>query len=216
MSLRLIDTAADVRPALPRLAQAGIVGVGRYYCDTTDMIGKLLTLTEAKAITAAGLDVVSLYENGPATTAAYFTTGHGLRDARVADARARSALQPLVAPIYFVVDLDTTPEQLPRVTDYFGALRDAHVAGDLGYPIGVYGSGFVCQSLRTLGVVDPWAWLARAKDWRGSATFTDWTIEQGPVDAALGADAGGLPLDRTDGDVAIAAYGGWRVPLSLS
>src|SRR5207244_3354065 len=58
------------------LRHAGIDFIARYYSTTTHQTEKRLTLSEAQAISAAGMTIVAVYEDGP-TNVGYFSTSRG-------------------------------------------------------------------------------------------------------------------------------------------
>lgn len=203
-----IDVAGDVRPALSCLVDAGLQWVGRYYCDTTHIVGKKLTPIEANAIAASGLSIVSVWENGAADTYDYFTVANGRRDGAHAALLARSLGQPVTSPIYFAVDFDATSAELAvGVTAYFDGLAKGlqlfvdDETAETTYPIGVYGSGLTCETLMGSARASL-AWMAQASGWAGFKTFNAWMIAQGPQKTMCGITG--------DTDMAVTGYGGWK------
>lgn len=106
---------------------------------------KRLTAEEADTISQAGLNIVSVYE----TTADRALGGReaGLRDGAVAVQTAKAVGQPEGSAIYFAVDFDAAPSQLPTVIDYIRAASETTPA----YLTGVYGSYTVIEALRRAG-----------------------------------------------------------------
>ena len=149
------------RPSISELKKAGITFVCRYLSHTP---AKNLTLKEAEELSAAGIDIVSIWES----TALRATEGH---EAGVADAKAALDQQRAVddprgrdngKPIYFAVDADVEPK---RVIPYFqgvGSVLDVHGAKR----VGVYGSAAVCEALKEAGHVQ-WTWRANPHGWCG-------------------------------------------------
>lgn len=211
-----IDIAGDVRPYLPQLKAAGVDFVFRYYATHTHIKGKILTLEEAQAISAAGLKIGAVYENGEPTTAGYFTSEQGTQDAAYALQMAYRIGQPANTPIYFAVDCDLSYAHISTwLFNYFVGIRN--VLGPAGSPpqylVGVYGSGLVCEKM-TDWVLAQYSWLAGAKDWDGYESFLPRaTIVQGPLPSSLhGLE--GFPYSDSDGDTTSTDdYGGFVVPV---
>jgi hypothetical protein len=198
-----IDASVDCSGAAACLAENGYTFVGRY-------LGRHaadLTAAEVKALTDAGLFIVSLIENGSPTSVDFFTTQQGQSDATFAFARAHALGQPIDAPLYFAVDFDASLDDVQgAISQYFSAvsaeLQSLAGAGQPMYPVGVYGSGQTCQWLLNNHQV-LFAWLAESTGWAGFDTFVDWNIKQfasnGPVC--------GLSVD---GNTSRGLGGGWR------
>lgn len=197
-----LDTACDLTLAAPALKASGYEWVGRYVIrpEDTHLAGKALTKPEAQAISAAGLQIVSIYETNP-THAGYFTYEQGLADARNALDAGEVGGIAMLAPIYFTVDCDIAPEM---VTRYFEAVNNRIGIRSM---VGVYGSGAVCQALLDAGLVT-YTWLAQSTGWAGYDAFkSKATIIQLSQQAIHGIIA--------DGDMAhVPDYGGWSLPPS--
>ncbi len=198
-----IDTACDVRPHLDCITQAGYLWVGRYLASHTAIPGKILTPIEAKAIADAGLSIVSIWENGSPTSAAYFTAMRGLSDGTAAKALAESLGQPEGTLIYATVDYDALSADLVTgIRQYFQAFMGAAAP----YLTGVYGSGSTCEAI----VDDGYAvagWLSEASGWSGYRAYREggrWAILQS--DGAVCE----LPGDVTDKDTAQGVFGAWQ------
>lgn len=204
-----IDVATDVRHALPCLVQQKKTFVARYLAITSEIPNKILTPIEAKAISDAGLDIVSVWENGAADTPEYFTRAHGERDGEYAYKLAESLGQPGGSPIYFAIDYDAPLKDLLHgVNEYLDAveqgLASAYAASttDRWYAVGIYGSGLTCAVLRVPDSRP--TWLAEAQHWAGSTEFDLWDIHQTGSTSVCGLGC--------DENVAYAGqYGGWRV-----
>jgi len=196
--------ATAVIAHLPQIKAAGYMSVGLYYFKSSKF-KRLLTRSVAEAVSKAGLYLISVYENGFPTAKGYFTVANGQADAHVAHTRAVDAGQPIGSAIYFAVDYDAAPADLPAITDYFTEIRRVfQVLGDTHF-IGVYGSGLVCRHLSEAGLVSR-TWLSQSK---GFAGYDDWKIHanilQGPVASLFGGID--VDLDTTNGNA-----GGWRLP----
>ncbi len=108
-------------------------------------------LRPADVVALQGLQIVSLYERSPTSTA-YFTTANADADASGAIAAAIEAGQPCGSAIYFTIDYDpgTNSTALSAIDSYFREIRtyfnayfSAHPGVD--YEIGVYGPGARCR-----------------------------------------------------------------------
>ena len=181
------------------LAASGYAFVGRYYTAASDA-WKLLTKSEAQMLSAAGLSIVSLFENGGRA----FSADIGSADANTALGCAASVGQPAGTPIYFAVDYDATSEDISGdIIPYFRAIQPLLTAK--AYAIGVYGSGLVCSSLAGAGLVT-YTWLSASTSYSGSDTYTAWTIRQYPTTTVCNGTS-------VDPDVASdRKYGGFTIP----
>jgi hypothetical protein len=197
--MRGLDATANLSRFAPELYARGFRFVARYIFSRSDF-KTLLTRDESLAISAAGLDIVTVYESGSPTSDEYFTGAKGETDASIAIERATAAGQP-GGPIYLAVDYDPTN---PGIADeYFKSARA--VCASLGghFQPEVYGSGAVCRHLKEAGLVSR-TWLSQS---RGFSGYEDWLphadIVQGPEVKELGLDV--------DLDTAYGNGGGWRI-----
>lgn len=178
-----LDTSSDISLAAPALKAAGYAWIGRYCINPADthIPGKALTKTEAQAISDAGLSLVSIYETNPVSEW-YFTEDQAIYDANAAASVGYKLFDMLLTcPVYFAVDCDVQPEV---VLQYFQELYN-QFGKKIGPPIGVYGSGSVCQALLDAGLVS-YTWLAQSTGWAGWEAFKPKaTIIQGPQHAIL-------------------------------
>jgi Domain of unknown function (DUF1906) len=134
------------------LKRAGIRFACRYLSHDA---AKNLTHAEAKALSAAGIDVVVVWE----TTANRASAGKqaGMADAREADRQAHACGMPASKPIYFAVDFDGNAAQ---VSEYFRGVNAA-----IGVKrTGVYGGVRVVKGLLDAHLVT-YAWQTYA--WSG-------------------------------------------------
>jgi V8-like Glu-specific endopeptidase len=133
-----------------------------------------LTTAEVAAISGAGLQIVSCYELGNPTEAAYFTRAQGVRDGKLGFTQAQQIGQTAGTPIYFAVDFDPSAAQRQLILDYFDGVQEGcrqyladmeakNLPGVL-YDIGVYGSGCVLDWCRDQGIAT-WFWQAFAPGW---------------------------------------------------
>jgi len=198
-----LDVAQDSTPQIGCLGENGYTFICRYY--NTNHPSKNLTLAEAQALSAAGITIVVVWENGFPTTAGYFSQAKGVADATAALALATAIGQPAGSAIYFAVDYDATAADVSGpVTDYFQGVASVLGAAATQYAAGVYGSGATCQSLLDAGLVT-FSWLSQSTGFRGSKTFTAFNIKQGPEATICTMDA--------DSDTApdVATSGGFTV-----
>jgi hypothetical protein len=103
------------RPSPSGLRSAGYTFAVRYLSfDTT---GKNVTASEARALKAAGVDVVSNWESGASD--ALKGRARGVSDAQEALRQANAAGMPAGRPIYFSIDFDAQPSQQAAINDYY-------------------------------------------------------------------------------------------------
>ncbi|TJY40865.1 DUF1906 domain-containing protein [Cohnella pontilimi] len=102
---------------------------------------KRLTRAEAEAITAAGMQIVSVFETAARRSAGGALAGHA--DGALACREAHTVGQPAGSAIYFAVDYDAGPEQYDEIEAYLRAAA-AEVPD---YRIGVYGSYAVVEQM---------------------------------------------------------------------
>ena len=197
----MIDTYqcnAAVKNADALVAQ-GVQAVGLYYFNHS-AFKEQLTSGVAKALSAKGLYVVSVWEDGYPDHAAYFGSESGYSDGHRAMERASRAGQPHGTAIYFAVDYDATLGDLPRILRYFQAVKD--VLG-LAYEVGVYGSGLTCAFLSGQGLVTK-TWLSESTGFQEhGAWLPHANIVQGHSTKLLGMD---VDTDTTNGNA-----GGWKI-----
>ncbi len=139
-------------PSPDTMKAAGVTFVCRYlsFVNLLTQI-KLLTPIEAKALSAAGIDIVSNYEwyaNRPLEGFA-----SGVQDAQIAASQHAACGGPPDRPIYFSVDIDVNGAQ---VADYFKGI--ASVIGKAR--VGAYGSYRVLKYLFDMGLT--WGWQTYA------------------------------------------------------
>jgi hypothetical protein len=178
------------RPSLSSLRSQGYTFIVRYLShDTT---GKNLSRSEADAAIAAGLDVVSNWEDS--ATDALSGYSRGVSDAQAANAQAAGCGAPATRPIYFSVDFDATPGQQAAINSYFDG-----VASVIGRNrTGAYGGYYVIQRLFDAGKIT-WGWQTYA--WSGGL----WEAR-----AQLRQIQNGILSGQADKDEAVAAdFGQW-------
>ena len=204
------DFAIDcTKDAAKIAAKCGVIG--RYY-RWPDSKYAALTHSEALALSAAGLEVLALWE-AASTTIDHFSSVDGVDQGTSAYNQALKAHQTAGSPIYFAVDFDTTSTQVAGpIADYFRGVRTAFntVGGDHpSFEIGVYGSGRTCSWLLSQGLVTR-TWLTNAAKWSGADTFTDWNVKQGMADLGISGLKPGQDGDY-DSDEVLDSAGAFKV-----
>ncbi|SFJ34037.1 protein of unknown function [Paenibacillus sp. UNC496MF] len=205
---RGLDTTVNCHSLARSIKEAGYDFVCRYYNRNNP--GKNLTREEAEALSAAGLHVVAVWENGYPTSPDYFSYEAGKKDGRDAHRCARSVGQPAGTPIYFTVDYDASRADLSGAVNRYmrgvlDAFREEEAAG-VRYDVGIYGSGLTCGSMLDAFGGSPgirYAWLAESRGWSGYGKFERWNIKQ-----LAGATVAGIPVDT---NIANGDGGGFKV-----
>lgn len=194
-----VDMARDPGALAGRLKAAGLGFAAGYYSYNER---KNLTPEGARALTAAGLSIVSVFEAAGNKYSA-FNASQGHKDALQALKLAQACGQPEGSGLYFAVDYDASPAEIDGgITEYFKAVRTALGAR---FRIGVYGSGMVCDRLDQELLAELF-WLGGAMGWRGSRSYSRAHIRQGlPGNYyQLGVEVD--PNTAIDGD-----FGQWQV-----
>jgi hypothetical protein len=203
-----MDARTDCLPFATQIAGQGMKFAARYYSDNA---GKALTLTEAQALSAAAVNIVTIFENSN-NKAAFFSTDIGNSQAASALQQAATIGQPPFTAIYFAVDYDAaaTDVQGP-ITDYFTAIKSAFAAAPTQYVIGVYGSGTTCRVIRDAGLAQ-FTWLTGSIGFAEYATFRRQAdiVQLAPQRSLLA----GLNID--DDIAQSVAFGAFSVPLPLA
>lgn len=174
------DANRDLSPFAQCLLDNKYNFVCRYY--NINNPSKNLTYAEANYLSAAGLSIVAVWENGYPTNGSYFSYKKGIFDGTAAYEYALTTInQPELTPIYFAVDYDATKKEVESViTEYFKGVVDAFnniSQNKPKYLIGVYGSGLVCKTMKSIGHA-LYTWLAQSTGWSGSKTYKDYNIKQ--------------------------------------
>lgn len=145
MTIKGIDCAVPLTTDKARaMAAAGMKFVCRYLVPV-QYAWKRLTRKEAEAITATGMQVVSVFQRGNNDAAGGAI--NGTRDGKAAFQEAMLIGQPAGTAIYFTVDYDAQPKDYGVIEAY---LREA--AKELpGYAVGVYGSYAVVEEMAKRG-----------------------------------------------------------------
>jgi len=179
------------RPSPASLVSLGYKFAARYLSGDPGG-GKDLTSSEASSLTAAGLDIVLVWE----TTGTDATNGYnqGVSDATGAKNEAAAVGQPSTRPIYFAIDFDATSADAASINAYFQG-----VASVIGLSrTGVYGGYYIVNELFNAGRVT-FAWQTYA--WSGGS----WDSR-----AQLRQTQNGVDGDQLDDDEGMVAdFGQW-------
>lgn len=179
------------KPGGAALAAAGVRFAARYLSSDGS---KNLTRAEADDLAAHGISCVVVWETAGAR--ALGGRAAGIADAQAAQQQATAAGMPSGRPIYFAVDFDAQPGQMPSVMAYLDGT--ASVLG--AARVGVYG-GY--RTVRTAldGGHARWAWQTAA--WSGGQWDPRAVLRQPATTVRIG----GVDCDH---DTATAAdYGQW-------
>lgn len=193
MPLNGLSTNRHCGPSAACLRDAGQSFVVRYYSRTTQQPEKHLTPGEAATLAAAGLDIVTVYQDR-AREPEDFGRARGEQDGMSAFLYAAETGQPVGSAIYFAVDVDFSEAQLRAlVLPYFAGVKAAFeraAPNAPSYRIGVYGSGLTCRLLKAELYYVEFTWLAESTGWAESKDYAGWTIKQflnaGETRCALG------------------------------
>ena len=158
-----MDSDANCLALANGLSSAGIRFAARYYSVEPS---KNLTPAEAQALSAAGIQIVAVFEDSddPAAISAAAGTAHAAKALELAQA----IRQPGGSAIYFAVDFDVESSSVLNgsILPYFRAVKDRLSAAPAQYAIGVYGSGLTCRAVRDAGLAQ-FAWLAQSTGYGG-------------------------------------------------
>jgi hypothetical protein len=192
-----IDCASPINAGTAKaLKSAGKHFACRYL--STPGNPKNLEAKEAAVLTTAGLATVTVFETTGSRALDGANAGHA--DALAASAQA-AALGGHDVPIYFAVDFDAQPAQLPAVVAYIKGAADAIGAAR----VGVYGGLHVikaCADAKACHFLwQTYAWSGTPTVWDKRAQLHQY--ENGKTVAGLSVD-----LDRA----LTADYGQWAPP----
>lgn len=199
------------RPSPSSLRDQGYTFAVRYL--SYDDSGKNLTREEADALIAAGIEIVSNWENSAGDALDGFDAG--AEYAREAEAQAAANGMPPTRPIYFSVDFDASPGQQDALDAYFDG-----VASVIGRErTGAYGGYYVIQRLFDAGKItygwQTYAWSGGQWEPRAQLRQVENGIAGGTLDRdeAVAADFGqwglGKPPRGTLDAAACEAVTGW-------
>jgi uncharacterized protein (TIGR02594 family) len=205
----IIDTPQNVGKFASELASAGVRSVLRYYniSNSSRLPSKAITRAELDQLHAAGISVaVAFQQRGGANGHLEdFTAAMGQRDANRSLILASTMAQPDGSAIYFCVDHDYfRRSELDQIVNYFRAVNQV-IAGK--FRVGVYGSGTVCNRLKSEGLAQLF-WVPGSLGWSGTRDFLrsgEWTLFQKHHD--LTSEIGSIDYDANDFNPAFSDFG---------
>ena len=198
VAIAVIDTNDNTTTRIDSLRARGVTAVGRYYSSSA---WKRLTKPEAKALSEAGIQLFTVFENSGDPE---LSVQQGLHDAQIALQQATQVAQPEGSAIYFAMEHlpnGYDASHVPGIKNYFSGLKQ--VLGDR-YKLGVYSDGVVCDALLSSGACE-YAWLSASTAFPGSKEFDRsgrWTLAQRRVDL----DWSGLSVDTNDAKPNFGAF----------
>jgi hypothetical protein len=165
-----LDTEAVCAPFASQIAGDHYDFVVRHYRpDSVSGLSK----DEATALVKAGLSLAVVFESAADAKPAHYVAGQGAKDAAAALRQAERIGQPAGSAIYFAVDTDMLLDGVTnRAVPYFAAIKATLAAAPVKYRIGVYGSGLVCETLKSRGLAEL-TWLSGSTGWIGHAGYVD-------------------------------------------
>jgi hypothetical protein len=171
--MSIIDTPFNTASRIPCLVSQGVQTVIRYYnfSNSQSFPEKCLELAEAQTLGAQGMQIAVVFQQRQ-DQVADFTELKGVAAGRHAYRHAQDNIgQPAGSGIYFAVDFDASSSDITdNIAPYFEGVKRAFAEesrGNPAYRIGAYGSGFVCTSLTTKGLIE-FTWLAMSRGFRGT------------------------------------------------
>jgi peptidoglycan hydrolase-like protein with peptidoglycan-binding domain len=199
-----MDASTNCEPFAGQIAGQQMKYVARYYSDNAN---KAMTLTEVQALSAAGLNIIAVFENSN-NKPVFFSSDIGSQQAASALAQAAAIGQPPFTAIYFAVDYNASVDDVNGpITDYFTAIKNAFAAAATQYVIGVYGSGLTCRVIRDAGLAQ-FTWLTCSM---GFAEYDNFRKQADIVQLAPQRTlVAGLEID--DDIAQSAAFGAFNVP----
>lgn len=170
MEFQALDTSQNSHNFVGCMARSGVTAIGRYYTRRRTN-PKILTVDEARALSAAGIRIWPVYQNRHREPTD-FGPVKGRQEAEDALDYARNVInQPVGSAIYFAADFDASAATLNNsIRPHFEAIARVFAAAGNPYRIGVYGSGLVCQGLLDARLAQ-FTWLSHSSGFRGTAQF---------------------------------------------
>jgi hypothetical protein len=164
----LVADYAFTHPAVAKLQAAKIGAAGRYYGQAGPP--KNLTSAEAQLLTAAGIDIVSIFEFG--AQQALGGAAQAIIDVALFKAQRAATGMPADRPVYFAADFDV-PDYAPGLANLpvnakakLGPLAAywAVIHNDLGPLSGAYGGYWLVKRLFDAGLI---SWGFQTIAWSG-------------------------------------------------
>jgi hypothetical protein len=188
----VVDLSMSAANEVQKLKNLGVKVIIRYYAlkPQPDLPEKIIHKAEADAILNSGLSLAISYQyfNGNIET---FTPERAKADVASCVKRADEIGQPKGSAIYFGVDAGWDSESdIKKVLDYFSTLnKEVHEKNQDRFSIGIYGSGLMCERMRTAGYAK-FFWIAGLSDgWPGRTHFvkgSKWNLYQNVLEFPVG------------------------------
>ncbi|RVT84361.1 DUF1906 domain-containing protein [Rhodobacteraceae bacterium CCMM004] len=215
--VHMVDTSAIVTDEfLTKMQEVGVSTVARYYDYENETItGKRLRPEELPLIARYGMSVAVVFQHNNNKAATFQDwRNRGPADAREALKLAARMEQPQTSAIYFGVDGDFVgppgrgaPFFTDDVIGYFEEINRVFYEENVGYTIGVYGSGETCFTLIGEGLAG-FCWLSHSHGFTGTQdalSAGSWDIQQ-----YLHGTCGGRAVDFNEFQSPDAFVGQWR------
>jgi len=159
---KAIDSSIALTATIAAALKADGIAFAIRYIDNNPSSWKRITKAEAELISAAGLQIVSVFEKmGDRDN---ITADKGKRDGEWALQAAKEVGQPDGSCIYFAVDYEAQPSDMDNIAAY---IKAAAVATPT-YSTGVYGSKAVIDEMQKRGVCShfwqTYAWSQNSKN----------------------------------------------------
>lgn len=183
--MKVLDTNRNTTAHLSALKSAGYDTIIRYIAYGLEHEEKVVKPAEARAIAAAGLKLGLVYEIGGKPSGVLV----GQRDGQYALRYAAVVGAPAGAIIWYTVDFDAGPAEMPGIVAAFRAFKNG-LAGQ--YRVGAYASGWVCDQLYEQGLCSA-RWLTDSGGFRG--TKASRSVGRYELMQALPATIAGLDAD---------------------
>jgi hypothetical protein len=166
--MKIIDTSSNTTSQVDCIASEGVQTIFRYYASTVNW--KVITLSEAEAISNAGMQIGVVFEDGNNLDS--FTEATGYDNATSAYTYATQTInQPYGSAIYFAVDLDVTDAQIQSdIIPYFRGIQEGFKESGIdqqSYKVGAYGCGSVINELLNEGLCE-FRWLSESSSYNGT------------------------------------------------
>jgi hypothetical protein len=214
--MSIIDTPFNARTKMPCLVSQGVRTIIRYYnfSNSLNFPEKCMQLPEAQALTAQGVQIAVVFQQRQ-NQVTDFTELKGVAAGRRAYRHAQDDIgQPAGSAIYFAVDFDASRDEIEKhVAPYFQGVKRVFAeegGGHSEYRVGAYGSGLVCKSLGSQGLIE-FTWLAMSRGFMGTRE----ALNAGEFHLAQRAPAAtlcGLGVDFNDSNPDRPDFGAFTVP----
>ena len=209
----VIDTNSSCRGKSAFLRSKEVTAIGRYYRVIRPEWA--LTKEEAAELSAAGIQIFTVYEDAGHLSKLTLTEDQGRVHGTNAVNQARIVGQPEGSAIYFALEglpHGYNSSHLPAIREYFAGVS---AVVDSRFQLGVYGDGVVCRTLLDESVCK-YTWLAAAStSFEGTVDFHKsgrWNVAQiAPLDQKKGWDGMSVDVNDVNGD-----FGSFLVPIVVA